>query len=107
MTEITREFYEQLIAEEFDVRDDYSGRFMWGASCLALVGTVKDLAWFASYVTSWLPGYDENDEEDSTAERDYNWLWENIRQDSMGLDYVYYWPEVTVAAREREDGDAA
>lgn len=100
--ELTREFFDELLGEEFDVRDDYSGRGMYGATCFALVGVTSDVLWFASYVTNWFVNPERTD-----GGGGYDWLWENVREDSMGRQAVYYWPSVTVEARESEGGDAA
>lgn len=100
MPSITRAFYEQLQSEEFKMTEDYSGGWMFGETCVGLTGSVRDLAWFSSYVTNWLAGSSE----DPTDEVDYNWVWDNLETDSMGLDEIFYWPGVTVEKEGEKDG---
>jgi hypothetical protein len=62
-------------AEEtgLDVRHDYSGRGMFGKTCLGVVGAMEDLDALLSEVKGSASG---------------------LRKDNMGLDYIYYWPEI-------------
>jgi hypothetical protein len=62
-------------AEEMglNIRCDYSGRGMSGKLCLGVVGSMHDL----DMLLSGIPG--------SAA---------GLRKDSMGLGYIYYWPEI-------------
>lgn len=87
MMELARERYEDLTDEGFDLRDDYSGRGMYGKTCLGLTGSVEDLVRFVMKIT---------DEDDAWYTTDNSWLtW--ISTDSMGRDTIFYWPRVTVA----------
>ena len=54
--------------------ENYSGRFMFGACCPGVVGDIHTLA----EVLANLPPD----------------LRKTFRQDSMGLEYIYYWPSL-------------
>jgi hypothetical protein len=62
-------------AEELGLRIDYtySGRYMYGATCLGVVGPMADLDELLSEVKGSAKG---------------------LKKDNMGLDYIYYWPEI-------------
>jgi hypothetical protein len=64
------------------LRVDYSGRAMYGSSCVAIVGKDSDLVRFTRAVV--------------VSEMDDDWL-DEVRADGMGRDTVYYWPSVQVA----------
>ena len=62
----------------------YSGRFMYGANCPAIVGR------------------DPNRIIEKATKVGVN----HSRTDNMGLDYVVYWPEITLLAGEDQiDGE--
>lgn len=73
---------------EFDLRS-YSGRFMYGRDCLGLTGEVKDLIMFAIRVQEWYAAFDDDGPPDAYE----HWL-TGVRQDQMGLDMIFYWPDV-------------
>jgi hypothetical protein len=56
-----------------EIRPSYSGRGMFGATCLGVVGSMADLDTLLSEVRGSAKG---------------------LRKDSMGLDYIYYWPGI-------------
>lgn len=56
-----------------DTRNNYSGRGMFGRTCLGVVGSMQDLDTLLSEVKGSAKG---------------------LRKDSMGLDYIYYWPDI-------------
>jgi hypothetical protein len=62
-------------AEELglNVYHDYSGRGMFGKNCLGVVGAMHDLDTLLSEVEGSAEG---------------------LRKDNMGLDYIYYWPDI-------------
>jgi len=88
MTErVSREDYENLVEDvdaqlggDVDVRDDYSGRYMYGATCLAVVGDNYVLEVFLDAARYY--GIDAR--------------LGNMAQDSMGLSQVFYWPGIEV-----------
>jgi hypothetical protein len=69
----------KVTASELDMRfmDDYSGRFMYGETCVGVVGSQFELASF----WSGLP----------LAIRE---TLGQPRIDNMGLDFIWYWPGV-------------
>jgi hypothetical protein len=56
-----------------EIRSDYSGRGMFGATCLGVVGATHDLDALMSEIKGSAEG---------------------LKKDNMGLDYIYYWPEI-------------
>jgi hypothetical protein len=74
------------------VRPDYSGRAMYGATCLGFVyDELGDVIQFSYELAQIL--------EDDT------W-YQNSRQDSMGLSSIVYWPYIQVVnIPEREEED--
>jgi hypothetical protein len=112
--EATVEALRDLAANLFDdasVRYDYSGRGMYGGTCLGLVcGGVNELVQFVLAVqrtARFLERDGEQDEnsEDQRVARDlYGFLnaledgGTTTLQDDMGTQVVYYWPRVEVTA---------
>jgi hypothetical protein len=93
--EISRGAFEELEQNFDDVRDDYSGRGMYGERCLAIV--TDDSAWTLrgeiEEIRDTCKQFDQHDEAD-----DLTLLLSKIpREDSMGLSSVYYWPSITIA----------
>lgn len=98
MTRIQPLTFEQMQEEGFDVRHDYSGRGMFGRTCLGLTGDVDDLIRFVRFVERTHANENVNFPMDDT-----DWL-DNVRDDNMGRKMIYYWPNVRV---EEDDDDAA
>jgi hypothetical protein len=68
------------------LRTDYSGRGMYGASCVGLVHSdIDSLIAFVSLVRTRV-----GDE----------WALRGARQDSMGMSVITYWPRWTVTEDE-------
>lgn len=82
----------ELVCEDADldpgdrIRPGYSGRGMYGAQCLGLVGSPSTLVAFIVSATERF-GAD--------ATRD---MFSALSTDSMGTDHIYYWRNVTVTA---------
>ena len=70
---------------DIEMMPDYSGRFMFGQKCLAFVfgGTAGEL--ISAFYTALTR--DEFELKDELME-----MFSRMRQDNMGLDYVYYFP---------------
>jgi hypothetical protein len=68
-----------LVSQDIEVREDYSGRAMYGETCIAIVCDLPTFAVFCACLGS--------------AADDWDWV-SNARSDGMGLSTVYYWPEV-------------
>jgi hypothetical protein len=85
--ELTEDEVSNLRDAAFDAgvefRLDYSGRNMYGAICPAVSGDLGSLAIFFSVLTAY----------------DFDYAWEranDFAQDSMGLGFVFYWPDYCV-----------
>ena len=93
--EISRKLYERLKEEGLDVRDDYSGRCMFGEICFGVV--VHNIA--MSEVLRKIIIADRRDDPDLAKEAadllEERKLTE-CRTDNMGLDYIIYFPHITV-----------
>lgn len=93
--EVTQEFVERVREElDVEVRDSYSGRFMYGRSCFAIVGGPSDLMKFAVNLAAMLSSGDTLVGDAIDELRDE---WHEVRWDGMGRDLVFYWPNVRVA----------
>lgn len=75
---------ETHVEDGVDVLADYSGRGMYGAQCLAVVGDNYVLEMFLD--TCLYYGVDAR--------------LGNMGQDSMGLSSVFYWPSIEVGEEE-------
>lgn len=71
---------------DFQFRTDYSGRWMMGATCFGLVGTIQDLMDFMLNVAAQIQDVQGNE---------VPWL-ACPAQDSMGMDYIFYWPNIVI-----------
>jgi hypothetical protein len=103
---LTTELWEQLeeVAgdaglDEGALRDRYSGRAMYGDTCLALVGSVGDLVRFLLELSHAASRYDP-DPDAEAAQLRLRELVDTLRgtgtrHDGMGRDTVYYWPVVS------------
>ena len=74
---------------DFTVRTGYSGRCMYGATCVGIVGRGE---------ATEVIGYINEDHPDLAAK-----LLRGMRTDSMGLSTIYYWPNLTVDSSTDED----
>lgn len=83
---VSRDDYESLVEDVaaqlggVDIRDDYSGRYMHGATCLAVVGGNHVLEVFLEAAQYF--GIEAS--------------LRNMCEDSMGLSTVYFWPHIEV-----------
>jgi len=86
--EITREQADDIASGvDGEVYDDYSGRYMYGATCVGFSGDFTDFA-LAVAMSRVLDEY----ELESLAEM--------VRSDSMGLGVVVYFPGLKLADEE-------
>jgi hypothetical protein len=77
-----------------DVRVDYSGRGMYGRTCVGFVGGVSDLVAFVVDVTEEYAYQVERDGEvDPDLALIKNHLY-GVEVDSMGTDSIFYWPTI-------------
>lgn len=98
--EISRKLYERLEEEGLNVRDDYSGRSMYGKMCFGV--TVSQLATALHDVSEVLREIiikEKRDDLDLAKEaadmlEDGNLT--EFKTDNRGLDYIIYFPHITV-----------
>lgn len=84
--------YDAGLEPDDAIRQSYSGRAMYGRECVGLVHHGQgELIRFALALVR----QDENAEE---------WLPET-RSDSMGLNQITYWPDVTIEHEEEDEDD--
>jgi hypothetical protein len=97
-------------------RLDYSGRGMFGETCVAIVGSIQDLMrltreldryattltgmherYSADPYDSGIDAWELNTEEELDAVRGFQEVLESdLKQDEMGKELVFYWPGVQV-----------
>jgi len=113
--EVTAEDFAQLCEDE-DIQPSprYSGRGMYGAECIGIVGKGDALM---KFVLRILPQIDPNYDFESTlhtsdevhvvarAEKPdisvaFSEEWLRMNQDNMGMDLIYYWPEIQIGGAE-------
>lgn len=80
---ISREDFEQL-EMDFQVRDDYSGRGMYGEKCFGIVGSLVDLLTMINVIIEL--GLNIHIET----------LARSPQQDNMGREMIYYFPNLQV-----------
>lgn len=81
------ELWDEL-EDQFDLRDDYSGRAMFGARCIGLTGGVRDLLRFAAACRRGA------DELDLPGDELLDELAEAVRCDHMGTVKIFYVPSI-------------
>lgn len=109
-TTLTRDEYRELTYSHDDVRSGYSGRGMYGDTCLAYVGSEPHLFLFdlAKLLLERDSGKSANVAyPDPTADevRDKMERLGLGSQDSMGYDTVYYWQSITVEPGDEEEDE--
>ena len=102
--EISRKLYDRLEEEGLQVRDNYSGRFMFGETCF---GVVVDNITTAVYDVSEAlreiiiaERRDDLDLAKEAADMLEDGKLTECRADNMGLDYIIYFPHITVEQEE-------
>ena len=101
--------FEQIVknADIETYRTDYSGRFMYGQTCIGIIGGNGELLRFAAEVTRYVQALrDLSDEGGETADEavaikavaDLSDQLAAVKSDNMGLDTIYYWPDVQAVA---------
>ncbi len=74
---------------EIAIKEDYSGRGMYGDTCFGIVCDITDFAIFCASVGSFMD--------------DWDWLG-RVRTDNMGLSTIWYWPGVKLVEEESHAG---
>lgn len=101
----------QTVCEDNDIQylTDYSGRGMLGKNCVGVTGSAYDLMRFTIHC---IPKLDEDwwaetGDADTWVERiECSDEWYAVRTDSLGVDAIFYWPNIrTVKNEEEKDED--
>lgn|SRR5262245_55842800 len=79
--------------EEDALREDYSGRAMYGATCFGVVCELNEMLQFVVALSRNTPDHDEMDAVVYDLVR-------STRSDGMGLSSIWYWPGWAVEAEE-------
>ena len=100
--EISRKLYERLEEEGLSVRDDYSGRCMFGRTCFGIVvdniaTAIYDLANTLQSIIDEDPESDLADDAEAFIEYDG---FDTCSTDNMGLRYIVYFTDITVAKED-------
>lgn len=98
--QMSRTMYRILEDEGLEVRDDYSGRCMYGDRCFGFTGGPETITQFFGIMHRMASGeWDHtSDEADGISEEAEVFFGEepSLSWDSMGLDMIFYFPRVTV-----------
>lgn len=104
MAIMSRDLYNELETNGFAVRDDYSGRCMFGRSCFGYEPNEGNLfLWFLRQLYEEGEDWEFYDEvknllDDGALERQCS--------DSMGLGIIIYYPNLQVAEFDEADDEA-
>lgn len=95
---MSRALFECLECNGVDVRDDYSGRFMYGKQCFGY--TDDDLARSIFNLAQEFQNIIDNVEDEALQEEADAVLhspeFEHSCSDNMGLSYIVYFPDIQV-----------
>jgi hypothetical protein len=89
------------LEDEFNLMPDYSGRAMYGQTCIALVGDTGDLMRFIAELIQVF------DVIDPDAVDTVQSLADAIRTDSLGYDTVFYFPGITLEPEDDHTNEVA
>lgn len=105
--EVTAEDFIQLCEDEDVVPyPKYSGRGMYGAECIGIVGKGPELMRFVLRIIPQIdPNYDFESTLHMNAEKPdvsiaFSDEWVRMNQDNMGSELIYYWPEIQIGGVE-------
>lgn len=103
---------EELLEEDLDVRPEYSGRGMYGRDCVGWVHSCPGASFGAALTVALIEAYPNFDQMDKGGKihllnmgcpddlRDLVYFVSGASQDSMGLQTITYWSELTLATEE-------
>lgn len=92
MYDFPRTLWDEL-ENEFNLRSDYSGRAMYGNTCIGITGDTSDLLKFIARVATW--NFEANEDPNSPEGIELvEDLARSARSDSMGYDTIFYFPGV-------------
>ena len=94
MAEMSRKLFTELEESGFDVRDDYSGRCMFGRTCFGYEPDVGNLfLWFLQQLYDEGEDWEFYDEVKALLDDD---VFERECSDCMGLGIIIYFPNLQV-----------
>lgn len=100
MAEINRNYFDGLVSQlydfglEFDVRENYSGRGMYGEEC---IGFVTDDPSKLLISLGAILAVDERDADDSGATYEGIYYYDlSPRMDNMAFDTIVYFPNISI-----------
>lgn len=106
MAKMSRKLYEkleeELEREDFKLREDYSGRGMFRAECFGMVvsNTLTAVYELSAAMRELLMYDDEVSDDEELGTEIENLLdsdfWLDACSDNLGLDYIVYFPSLTV-----------
>lgn len=76
-----------------EIREDYSGRAMYGERCIGIVGDVADLVRVVAEAQAIVT---QEAEEDSLSPLTSATRIPGPKSDSMGREAIFYWPDLRV-----------
>jgi hypothetical protein len=92
-----------ILEDQFTLMPDYSGRGMYGRTCIALVGNTGDLLRFAAELAQ----IGDDTDTDTDAADMLQIMADTVRTDSLGYDTVFYFPGITLEPEAADDHDQA
>lgn len=94
---------DKVEGEDCSIYEQYSGRGMYKAQCFGIVVNRHARATILSiFMDIIFDGIDGNYGDELLEEiRSHRW---NMREDNMGLDQIYYFPNIQWPEEEYEDG---
>ena len=103
--------FDDLNSEEFSIRNDYSGRYMYGDQCFAITTRSGGLAGelFSAILccvqcrNACISGESEMLTAYVDLLTELSDMFSNMRQDQMGLGSVYYFPGYQLVEEEYEE----
>lgn len=81
--------------DEDSIREDYSGRYMYGRTAFGIVGSVQDYSQFlVELATQHVDGYDLASE-----------FVQRLRMDNMANEYIFYFPGIVLVDKVDEEDE--
>jgi hypothetical protein len=103
MIEIDRQIFCDVAEENYmDVREDYSGRGMYGKGCVGVIGSLSQ---FALFLLALDEAIREQLGEVHNATDAACQLADNLCTDNMGYEIIFYWPSLSLVYDDDADVD--
>lgn len=91
MNTIQRKLVERAIEylDDVEIRDDYSGRGMYGKTCFGITGTILD---YGKFVANLIYEADVDPDEFPNGGDDAMLMVDSLCYDSMRKNFIFYFP---------------